>query len=186
MKIPVVVQHRHVHLSEQDQEQLFGKDADLASICSIGHRGQDVCDVTVSVAGNNGMIERVRVLGPCRAVTQVELPASDVFALGINAPVRVSGDLSRSGSCTLVGPEGEITLKSAVIIPARHLHCRPQDAKKLGIGHHDRIDLQIPDRGDIIEHVTVRVHPTFALEFHLSADEAAEHWIHSGDHVIVK
>jgi len=166
-------------------EVLFGSSFVPDRLCGIGHRGQAVCDLTVTVVGKNGSLEHVRVLGPHREKTQVELAASDAFALGIQAPVRISGDLSRAGACTLVGTEGEISLRGVAIIPARHLHCRPQEAERLGIKHHDTINVHVPGRDQRIEHVSVRVHPTFALEFHLSADEAAEHWLHTGDYVTV-
>lgn len=182
--IPVVVQYRHLHLSETDWKALFG-DAEMAHAQDLGHRGQMVCQQTVSIVAEKGRLDDVRVLGPVRSETQLELSPTDAYALGVNAPLRVSGDLIRSGSCTIIGPEGEVEANSVAILPARHLHCRPQDAERLGVAHHDTISVSIPERDLTIDHVVVRVHPTFGLEFHLSTDEAAEYWLQSGDHVIV-
>lgn len=183
--ISVVVQHRHVHLSEKDKDELFGS-VELDALCALNHRGQMVCAQTVTVKSKDGHIENIHVLGPSRKETQIELAASDAYALGLNAPVRVSGDTARSATCRLIGPEGEIEVKSGTIVPARHLHCNPKDAEKLGLSHHDVIALGLSNRDQVIDYVTVRVHPTFALEFHLTTDEAAQYWIHTGDRVIVK
>ncbi len=181
MQIPIVVQHRHVHLSEADRKALFG-DVELTPVRSINQKGQVVYAQTVQVVGPNGRFEHVSVLGPDRTETQVELSASDAFALGIKTSTRISGDVTRSGSCKLIGPAGEVLSKSSVIIPVRHLHCAPQTAEHLGLSHHDIISLAVKEIGNAtIDQVVVRVHPTYTLEFHLTKDEAAEHWIHSGD-----
>lgn len=184
MSIPVVVQHRHVHLSEADFRVLFGEER-MEALLPLSHKGQFVSRNTVTVRGKNGHLEEVRILGPFRQETQVELSASEAFALGINAPVRISGDLAHSGTCTLIGPKGQIDASNVAIVPARHLHCSPQDAGRLGVAHHDTIRLSIKGQSGSIEHVTVRVHPTFSLEFHLSTDEAAEFWLQTGDTVTV-
>ncbi len=186
MKIPVVIQHRHVHLSEQDAAALFGDGYEFTSVGGIGHRGQYVYKETVTIVGKNGHFEHVRVLGPHREQTQVELSASDAHAIGINAPVRLSGDLSRSGSCTIRGVSGELKGTYTTIIPARHLHCGQTHAKELGLTHDDVVHLAPHTRPETrIEHVTVRVHPTFSTELHITSDEAAEFWLQGGDHVIL-
>lgn len=184
MRIPVVVQYRHVHLSRADQERLFGPDAVLKPLAEVGHRGQVVYRETITVMGKQGHVEDVHVLGPCREETQVELSAAEAFALGIDAPVRVSGDLRRAVSVGLSGPHGRIRARACVIIPARHLHCTAADAKRLGAVHEDVVTLAVPGRPDMrIGQVAVRVHPTFRLSFHLSVDEAAAFWLHTGDTV---
>jgi propanediol utilization protein len=181
MQIPVVVQHRHVHLSQADRGKLFGEEI-LAPVRAINQKGQSVLEKTIQVVGPNGRFEHVSLLGPDRAETQVELSASDAFALGIKTSTRISGDIARSGSCKLIGPAGELISKSSVIIPVRHLHCSPQTAEQLELSHHDIITLAINEvKNAEIEQVVVRIHPTYSLEFHLTKDEAAEYWIHSGD-----
>ncbi len=184
MDIPVVVQHRHVHLSAADQATLFGADASMKRVADVGHDGQAAYQETVTLVGKNGQMEDVRVLGPCREETQVELSASEAFALGIDAPLRVSGDVKRAASCGLKGPHGSIRSRACVIVPVRHLHCGDADAKRLGIRHRDTVALTPVGRPDLrMEHVAVRVHPSFGLSFHLSADEAAQFWLHTGDRV---
>ena len=182
MKIPVVVQHRHVHLSQMDRHSLFG-DQVFHAQRELGHKGQFVSDTFVKVVGPNGIFENVRVLGPERDQTQIELSASDAFALGLQAPTRVSGDLARAGTCGLKGPNGEVKASYSTIIPARHFHCSPSVAHQLGVSHLDIISAKTTVSDELIEHIVVRVHPTYSLEFHLTKDEAAELWLHSGDFV---
>ena len=185
MPIPVVVQYRHVHLSEQDFRLLFG-DAELCSETDLGHYGQFVSSMSVEVRGKNGCFEHVRVLGPFREQTQIELSASDVAAIGIRAPLRISGDLVRAGSCMIKGPCGSMHARARVLIPARHLHLNVQAAKQLGVAHSDLTRLRSTHHpSQLIDHVTVRVHPTFANEFHLSVDEAAHYWIQTGHEMTV-
>lgn len=182
MKFPVVIQHRHVHLSEKDAKKLFGKDCKFEIRKKIGHRGQGIFTQTVNIIGDNGIFEDVCVIGPWRSKTQVELSSSDAVAVGIDAPVRISGDLARSGSCVIKGPLGEINARASVIIAARHLHCDKKVANKLGVLQGDVVSLGCGTNKETkFNHVTVRVHPTFANELHISADEAAENWIQSGD-----
>ncbi|OGL95195.1 hypothetical protein A2348_02640 [Candidatus Uhrbacteria bacterium RIFOXYB12_FULL_58_10] len=184
--ISVHVQYRHVHLSSSDREALFGTQT-LQKLSEVPHRGQHVCPQTVTVVGPNAVqFERVRVLGPTRDSTQVELSPTEAFALGLDVPVRLSGDLNRTAGCTLVGPEGSVQLKSGVIIPARHLHCSERDAAQLGLTHHQLVTVAPPGRpNDRVELVTVRIHPTFALRLHLTYDEASEFWLETGDQVVI-
>ena len=184
--IPVHVQYRHVHLSLADRETLFGSER-LTKRSELPHKGQFSSDQAVRVIGENGIeLEKVRVLGPERDETQVELSPTEAFALGIDAPVRLSGDLSRTGSCELVGPAGSVVLKAGVIIPARHLHCNERDAAKLGVEQHQLVTVvPVGHPETSIELVSVRVHPTFALSLHLTHDEASEFWIENGDEVII-
>ncbi len=184
--IPVHVQYRHVHLSQADADVLFGA-GKLTERFELGHQYQHVCDQTVTVTGENDIsLEQVRVFGPTRDVTQIELSPTEAFALGIDAPVRVSGDNLRSGSCKLSGPNGEVNLKSGVIISARHLHLSDRDASTLGLSHHQIVTLApVGHPEEKIEFVSVRIHPTFTLSFHLTYDEASEFWLETGDEVVI-
>jgi putative phosphotransacetylase len=183
MDIPVVVQYRHVHLSKNDRETLFGEGL-LEVETKLGHRGQVVYKEAVSVSGPKGAIENVRILGPGRNETQVEVSASEANILGINAPVRHSGDLSRTGGCTIFVNDVQIKVSSSVIVPAMHLHVSEIDAKEMNINNHDSVCLQLTERPEVVfEEVLVRVHPTYSTEFHLSSDEAAELWIQSNEKV---
>ncbi len=186
MKFPAVIQYRHIHLSEKDAKILFGKDCEFKILKQIGHRGQGVFTQKVNIIGDSGIFEDVCVIGPWRSKTQVELSASDAVAVGVDAPVRVSGDLLRSGSCIIKGPLGEVNARSSVIIAARHLHCDKKVSNKLGLSQGDVVSLGCGTNKNIkFNHVTVRVHPTFANELHISADEAAENWIQSGDDLYI-
>jgi putative phosphotransacetylase len=182
----VVVQHRHVHLSAQDQQTLFGN-TELTPLERLRQRGQIVYRETVTIVGKRGELENVHVIGPSRENTQAEISSSDAFALGIDPPLRVSGDVVRTAPCELKGPVGNVRVPVGLIIPARHIHCNPEDAQQLGVNHMDVVDVSVQGRSDsIIESVTVRVHPTFEPEFHLTEDEAAEYWIHSGDKIVLQ
>jgi len=185
MEIPVVVQHRHVHLSAEDAQSLFPGEP-LEPFHPIEQRGQFILRRTVSVHGPNGSFPDVCVIGPVRMSTQVELSASDAFCLGLKAPLRVSGDLERSATVILKTPEGEIKACRSTIIPVRHLHLPPDLAQRHNVKHQDVISLRVKLRDELVfDHVIVRVHPTFTPAFHLTNDEAAPAWIQTGDIVIL-
>lgn len=180
--IPLSVQHRHVHLSKKDFRRVFGDDVTLTEETKLGHRGQIVYKESVSISGPKGIIHHLRLLGPSREKSQVEISLNDARSLGIRAPIRRSGDNIKSGSCFLTGPNSKIRIASAVIVPARHLHCNDRLAKKLHLKNRQVISLQHIDRPDFfLHHVSVRIHPTFATVLHLTDDEAAEYWLESGE-----
>lgn len=183
MKIPVVVQHRHVHLSEPHAKALFGENWN-AQEHPIDQRGQFVSPYTVEVIGPNGSFAEVAVLGPCRSSTQVELSSSDAFAIGVKAPLRVSGDTDRSATVTLKAGENTVKASMSAIVPIRHLHLPPSVADDHNLAHHDVVTVSLVHRPNIqFEHVLVRVHPTFTPAFHLTKDEAAPHWVQTGDEI---
>ncbi len=174
------IQYRHIHLSAADVATLFGHGHKFSAPVPLSHKGQSIYAESVTIVGENGMLDGVRVLGPSRDVTQLELSSSDAFAIGIDAPVRISGDLGRAAATVEIrGPHGKVRRKCA-IVPARHLHVSDATAKKLKLAHHDVVTLQTHS-GTPILHVLVRVHSTFANEFHLSTDEAAIFWLETGD-----
>lgn len=179
----VVIQFRHVHLSTADQDALFGPGCLLTPLCAISHLGQVVYEETVDLAGPRGTIESVRIIGPAREHSQVELSELEALAAGFDAPVRLSGDSQNSAQGRLLGPKGECTVDK-VIIPARHLHLPDHLAENLGLRQHQRVRLLAAHNPKpAIKEVVVRVHPTFSPEFHLTADEAAVFWLNTGDYV---
>jgi propanediol utilization protein len=182
MEVPVVIQFRHVHLSLKDREILFG-DEGLSSQRAIEHRGQFVSKQQVQVIGPAGIFEKVCVLGPERSVTQVELSASDAHSIGVKAPLRISGDLDRSANVTLKGSHGQVEAKMSTIIPIRHMHLPTGLASENGLVQGDVVSVHLGKK--TIDHITVRVHPTFAAALHVSIDEAAELWLQPGDTVIL-
>ena|SRR3989338_9055260 len=185
MEIPVVVQHRHVHLCQQDAQILFGT-SNLLSSRMIDQRGQCIFSHPLSLYGPKGSFQDVCVIGPVRDKTQVEISSSDAQAIGLTVPLRISDDLERSSTVVLKTSLGEVRAKSSMIIPIRHLHLPPVFAQEYGLAHHDAVSLVLKGNMNIVfEHVVVRVHPTFIPAFHLTNDEAASAWIQTGDYVIL-
>ncbi len=183
MKVKVGVSARHVHLSQEDLEILFGEGYELTVKAPLSQPGQYACNEQVIIKGNKGTIERVRILGPVRNKTQVEISKTDTFALGVNAPVRNSGDLEGAGEITIVGPKGEIT-RNAAIIAARHIHATKEDAKKYGFEGKEFVSIVIDgEKGGILKNVYVRVSDNFSLEVHLDTDDANAFLIKNGDEV---
>lgn len=178
MDVPVVIQFRHVHVSKEDRKVLFGEEA-LSSDRELEHRGQFVADQRVQVIGPSGIFDQVCVLGPERSKTQVEFSASDAHSIGVKAPLRVSGDLDRSASVTLKGPVGQLEAKMTTIIPIRHLHLPTAIASENSLEQGMVVSVNFGKK--VIEHIVVRVHPTFSPALHVSIDEAAELWLQSGD-----
>ncbi len=163
---------RHVHVSKEDLETLFGKGFELEVKKMLSQPGQYASNSRVDVTGPKGTIKGVSILGPCRAQTQVELSFTDARALGINPPIRESGDLAGSAPCTISGPAGSVELSEGAIIAKRHLHMTPEDAEKTGISDKDIIQIKVDgDRALIFDEVVARVSPNYATYVHLDYDE---------------
>lgn len=186
LSIPVGVSNRHVHLAQSDLIQLFGTGAQLKKSRELSQPGQFACEQSVTLVGPKGVIENVRVLGPLRMQTQIEISAADGFKLGVKPPVRDSGDLDGSAKITLVGPEGSVTLQQGTIIAARHIHMQDSDALRFGVSDKDRVCVRAAgSRSVIFEEVLVRVSPSFRLEFHVDLDEANAAGLNNQDRVTV-
>lgn len=171
--IPVGISNRHVHLSREHVDLLFGGGDRLEKLKDLSQPGQFVCRETVTLVGPKGVMEKVRVLGPVRNYTQVEISVSDCFKLGIKAPIRDSGDLTGSAGITLVGAVGSVTIPEGCIIANRHIHMNTGDASRLGLKHGDRVSVKAPGpRGVTYAEVLVRVSDHYRLEIHLDIDEA--------------
>jgi len=172
--IPVTISARHVHVSRSTLETLFGERYALTKARDLGQPGEFASKARVTVVGRSGRaIEGVRVLGPVRSYTQLEISGTDAFRLGIEAPVRRSGDLSGTESATLVGPAGSIFLREGVIRATRHIHMTPRDAEIQHVADGDLVRVRLPgDRALVLEKVLVRVDPNAALELHLDTDDA--------------
>jgi acetate kinase len=180
--IPIGVSAHHVHLSQPHVEQLFGKGHHLTSLAPLAQPGQFACKEQVKLIGPRGSIDRVRVLGPARKESQVEISRTEGYRLGINAPVRMSGDLDGTPGLILEGTAGQVTLDEGVIYAQRHMHMTPTDARRLGLQSGDIVRLRVEgDRELIFGDVAVRVSPKFKLEFHLDTDEANAAQLNTGD-----
>ncbi|MDO7786053.1 phosphate propanoyltransferase [Desulforamulus aquiferis] len=182
--LTVGISARHVHLTREDVDTLFGAGHQLTVFKDLSQPGQFACEEMVTVVGPKGVIEKVRVLGPERPQSQVELSISDCFKLGIKAPLRDSGDLSGSSPITLVGPVGAVTLKEGAIIAARHIHMHTTDAEKYHLEDRDRIYVRAKGpRGIIFGDVLVRVSDNAKTEMHVDTDEGNAVGLRNGDTV---
>lgn len=171
--LPVAVSARHVHLSRQDFETIFGKGASMTHYKDLSQPGQFACAETVEVCGPKGSFAKVRVLGPERSSSQVEIAVSDSFVLGINPVIRMSGDTAGTPGCILKGPAGTVELKEGVIVAARHVHMSDEQAAAYGVKDGDSVAVKtsVPREG-LIGGVVVRCGKGFDLEVHLDTDEA--------------
>ncbi len=165
---------RHLHLSQADLETLFGEGYQLTNKKDLSQPGQFACVERVDVVGPKKTLAGVTILGPVRSATQVELSLTDARAIGVDAPIRESGDIAGSGSCRLVGPKGEIELKEGVIAAKRHIHMTPADAEVFGLKDKDEVSVKIESQGRALtfDDVVVRVSPKFALAMHIDTDES--------------
>jgi acetate kinase len=171
--IPVGVSVRHVHLSRADCDVLFGVGYQLTERRPVSQPGQFVCRETVDVVGPKGTIDRVAIINPLRAETQIELARTDAFTLGVNPPLRESGKLDGTPGIMLRGPHGSVTTAKGVILAQRHVHMPPDDAKRFGVKDKAVIQVRVDgDRETVFGDVIVRVSPSYALDMHVDTDEA--------------
>lgn len=173
--IPVGVSNRHIHLTAADVEILFGKGYELQPMKELSQPGQYACKEQLTIVGPSmRAIEKVRVLGPVRKATQVEISRTDSFTLKVKAPVRESGKIAGSAPITIVGPKGVISIPEGCIIANRHIHMSPEDGKRFGVQDGEYVDVEVDagERRTKWYDVQVRVHPEFRLEMHVDTDDA--------------
>ncbi|MBK6519679.1 MAG: acetate/propionate family kinase [Polyangiaceae bacterium] len=172
--IPIAVSARHIHLRKETVEQLFGPGHELTPLKELSQPGQFACEEVLEIVGPKRSIAGVRVLGPVRPADQVEVSRTDEFFLGLDAPVRDSGDVRGTPGVTLVGPKGSVTLKEGVICARRHIHMAPEDAARFGVADGDVVEVAVDSSGRDLTFgdVLVRVSPKYRLEMHVDTDEA--------------
>lgn len=173
MKIMIETSARHMHVTQQDLETLFGQGHQLRPKKDLSQPGQYASEEKVTVVGPRGELA-VSILGPTRKATQVELSFTDARVLGIVPPVRESGDIAGSSPCKLVGPKGEVELKEGVIVAKRHIHMQPQDAERLGVKDQQIVGVKLntDERATTFFDTVVRVNESFSLAMHIDTDEA--------------
>lgn len=185
-RIPVGVSNRHVHVSEEDFKILFGPDAELHKKTDLKQPGQFAAEEVVTIRGPKGDFERVRILGPLRPQTQVEISLSDSFRLGVKGMIKESGKLADTPGLELIGPKGKVQLSEGTIVALRHIHMSPDDARRMNVKDGDFVNVQIFGlRKLMLSNVLIRVSPKYQLEMHLDMDEANAGGIKNGDTAIL-
>ena len=172
-RIPIGISARHVHLTQEHVDELFGKGYQLTKKKEL-MGGQFASNELVTLVGTKlRAIENVRILGPCRKASQVEVSQTDCIRLGVKAPIRESGKIEGSAPIALVGPKGVIYLNEGCIVAKRHIHMSTEDAKRFGVTNGQSVKVRFDtEKGGIMEDVIIRVDPTFTLEMHIDTDEA--------------
>ncbi len=173
-KVIVNISARHCHLTQEDVDVLFGKGHQLTPMKRLYQDTDFAAEETVAVVGpRQRMIPGVRILGPCRKFSQVELAFTDAISLGIDVPVKLSGDIENTPGCLLIGPKGSLVMPKGVIRAERHVHMGPKDAEYYGVKHLDRMNMKVESScPSTLEGLLVRTHPDWKLEVHIDTDEA--------------
>jgi len=182
MKIQVGVSNRHIHLKKEDLDVLFGGGYELSFFKDLNQPGQYASNEKVTIKTEKGEIANVRVLGPVRNYTQVEISKTDAFKLGINPPVRTSADLEGSAPITIVGPNGILNLNEGCIIADRHIHITPKQMEEFGLNGLKEVSIKVDGiKGGILEHINLKVDENSYFELHLDTDDANSHLIKDAD-----
>lgn len=173
-KVLVETSARHVHVTREALDALFGEGYELTPKKDLSQPGQYACEERVAVVGPKGKFPSVSILGPVRSASQVELSISDARSIGIFAPIRESGDIKGSAGCKLVGPKGEVELEEGVLVAKRHIHLTPEKAKEFGVSDKQTVSVKIDSDGRslIFGDVIIRIRADFAPALHIDTDES--------------
>lgn len=185
-KIPIGVSNRHIHVSRADLDVLYGKEYALTHKSELGQPGQFAANETVTLKEPKGTFEHVRILGPVRSQSQVEISKTDSFRLGVKAPITLSGHLQGTPGITLIGPRGSVDLPCGVIIAQRHIHMTPAQAAARYLKDGQIVEVKtFGERQGILGDVVVRVSDTAGLEMHIDVDEANACSLSNHDYVMI-
>ena len=182
MKIRVGVSNRHIHLCKKDADMLFGTDYEFKKRNDLSQVGEYACEEVVKVSTSKGEFPYVRVLGPLRDYTQVEISQDDAMVLGIDPPIRDSGDLENSESVWISGPNGKIYKENCCIRANRHIHCNKLD----NIGHNNRDIVKVNVNGKIMDDVHIKMGDNFKLELHIDKSDALLYGLNNGDYIEIE
>ncbi len=173
-KILVETSARHIHLTQEHVEILFGQGHQLTHKKDLSQPGQFACEERVTVVGPKKELANVSVLGPVRTATQLELSGTDARSIGLPIFIRESGDIKGTAGCKLIGPAGEVEITEGVIVAKRHIHITPEDAQSFGVSDKEIVKVKITsnDRSLIFDDVVIRVSPSFATAMHIDTDES--------------
>jgi len=172
-EIPIGVSNRHLHLSQADLYSLFGEGYELTRTKDLSQPGQYACKETVTICGPKGSIEKIRILGPVRNMTQVEIMTGDCFKLGVISQIRLSGDLQGTRGITIIGPRGSVQTKEGLIVAQRHIHMTPKEANRFGVCDGQSVSIKFNGlRGGTYDSVAIRANSASKLECHIDVEEA--------------
>lgn len=172
MKIKIEVSARHIHLSKEDLNVLFGEDYELTPIKDLSQKGEFAAEEKLNLKVEEETIEGVRIIGPLREKTQVEISKTDCFFFNLNAPLRLSGNIEGSASAVLIGPEGKVILSEGVIVAKRHIHCNKEECLETGLKEGDIVSVEIKgERSIIFNNVEIRIKDNYRLAMHIDTDE---------------
>lgn len=186
MQVPVGISNKHVHVCQADLDVLFGEGHELTPIKDLSQPGQFACEEKVDVVGPKGTLKGVRILGPVRPETQVELAQTDARSIGVKALLRESGKLEGTEGCKLVGPKGEVDLASGCIVAHLHIHFHTDEAAKMGIKDKQILTVLVHGQKDVVFcDVIARVGDKMKLDFHMDTDEANAALVKNGDVAVI-
>ncbi|MNM60468.1 Phosphate propanoyltransferase [compost metagenome] len=186
-KIPIGVSNRHIHVSQKDLDKLFGEGYNLTKKGDLKQPGQFAANETVTIRGPKGEFENVRILGPVREESQVEISITDSFRLGVRPPIKESGQLENTPGLEIIGPKGTIEIPQGTIIALRHIHMTPEQAVKIGVKDKDVVEVEtFGDRQGVLGNVLIRVSNKYSLEMHVDVDEANACSLKNNDFVILR
>ncbi|ABR36157.1 MULTISPECIES: phosphate propanoyltransferase [Clostridium] len=185
-KIPIGVSNRHVHLSQKDLDILYGLGYSLTKKIDLKQPGQFAANETVTIRGPKGEFENVRILGPIRSESQVEVSMTDSFRLGVKPPIKESGQLENTPGLEIIGPKGSVKIPNGTIIALRHIHMTPEYAEKMGVKDKEIVEVEtMGERHGILGNVLIRVSDKSSLEMHVDVDEANACALKNDDFVIL-
>lgn len=186
-KIPIGISNRHIHISQSDLEILFGKGYKLTKKNDLKQPGQFSSNETITIRGPKGQFEKVRILGPVREKSQVEISLTDSFRLGVKAPIKESGSLENTPGLELIGPKGKVNIEQGTIVALRHIHMTPEYANKIGVKDKEIVEVEtLGEREGILGNVLIRISNNFSVEMHIDVDEANACALKNNDFVILR